>query len=90
MVGHDRTARVSLALKNQSARPLAVERIETSCPCLTVGPMAVRVEPGRVVQLTAVLDPSEEPDFRGPLSVSVVGRGGGRYLFRTWVDVEVR
>ena len=90
VVRRDRTSRVTLLLKNQSARPLAVERIETSCPCVTVGPKVVRLAPGRVVKLTAVLDPSEEPDFRGPLSVSVVGRGGGRCLFRTWVDAEVR
>lgn len=85
-----RPARGRLTLKNESAEAISIDRVETSCPCLSVLPLPARVEAGSERSLTVAFDPTAEPDFRGGLAVELTGRGSaGTILFGTRVDLDV-
>ena len=84
------SARAVMAERNPSSNPLAIDRIETSCPCVKVSPTRVELGPGETKHLTLTFDPSAEPGFRGGLSVDVAGFGYDEIvLFRSRVNVEV-
>ena len=86
--GQQATGRITL--RNPGQSPVIVERVETSCSCLDVGPFPIKIEPGRSANLTVRFDPADEPDFRGRLSIEVIGRGPTDLLaFRTRVGIEV-
>lgn len=78
-------------LLNPGSCRAAVARFETSCPCLTVAEQRITVEPGQTVDLLVKFDPTHAPDFRGGLSVSVIGRdAAGGIAFATCAVLEVR
>jgi hypothetical protein len=78
-------------LRNPGPRPVSVERIETSCPCIRVEPARFKVGPGEFAELVARFDPSHDPDFRGGLSIEVVGRSSRDFvLFRARVNLDIR
>jgi hypothetical protein len=53
--------------------------------------MSFTVGPGESAEVRVAFDPSREPDFRGGLSIDVVGYGSmGAIAFRTRVDLDVR
>ena len=86
--GQQATGRITL--RNPGQSPVIVERVETSCSCLDVGPFPIKIEPGRSANLTVRFDPAAEPDFRGRLSIEVIGRGpAGLVAFRTHVAIVV-
>lgn len=86
-----RSAIAKLTVRNSGSRPVIVESIETSCPCLNVAKQWARLGPRQTADLTVRFDPADEPDFRGCLSIDVIGREpGGEIAFRTRVEVEVR
>jgi len=80
-----------IALHNSSRQPAIVERIQTSCPCLHVEKQSITLRPGESADLPVRFDSLDEPDFRGGLSIEVVGRGvTGGVVFATQVNVQVR
>jgi hypothetical protein len=85
------TASARLTLRNPNDAPIAVKVIETSCPCVLVTPPVLDVNARNSADVTLTFDPSNEPDFRGGLSIDVVGKAsGGAELFRTKLNLEVR
>ncbi len=85
-----RVGRAEIVIANPGAKAVVVERIESSCECLTVDPPALRLGPGESSVLRVVFDSSREADFRGELGVEVTGRAGDRVVFRTVVELEVK
>jgi len=86
-----RSAQATISLRNPGPRPVSVERIETSCPCIRAEPASFKVGPGELAELVTRFDPSDDPDFRGGLSIEVVGRSPRDFvLFRARVDLEIR
>jgi hypothetical protein len=80
-----------MSLRNTSASAVTVARIDTSCPCVRVAPLTTRIDSGTEATLTVAFDPTEEPDFRGGLSVELTGFDvGGFILFKARVDLDIR
>ena len=75
---------------NHGSKPVSIERIETSCPCLTITPGSFRIGPGEKKGAAVEFDPSAEPDFRGGLSIDVTGYAAGGVAFHTLVRLEVK
>jgi HYDIN/CFA65/VesB family protein len=76
------SARVKLALRNPGRYTAVLERIETSRPCLQINPSTMRVEPGESGSLVVTFDTPHDSDFRGSLSVDVIGHSSlGKALF---------
>jgi hypothetical protein len=86
-----RSAVAKLTLRNSGSDPVIVARVETSCPCLTVAEQSTEIGPGQAADLTMEFDPADDPDFRGGLSIDVIGRDPlGGIVFRTRAQIEVR
>lgn len=69
---------------------MMVATVETSCPCLLVSKQPVCVRPGECADLTVKFDPTDDPDFRGGLSIHVIGRDPtGEIVFGTRAHLEV-
>ncbi len=84
-------AESQVVLRNPGRGPIVIGRIETSCPCVRVAPGMFPVGPGEAKSLAVRFDPSDEPDFRGELSVIVTGYDGeARVAFANRVNLEVR
>lgn len=82
--------RAELRVANAGTDPRSVERVETSCPCVSAGPVPLAVAAGGEGRLTVVFDAAEEPNFRGNLAVELRGLdASGAELFRTKVNVGV-
>ena len=82
--------RAEIVIANPGGSAVAVERIESSCECLSVDPPSLRLGPGESRVLRVVFDSSREPDFVGELGIDVTARvASGTISFRTMVDVEV-
>ncbi len=78
-------------LRNSGLETATLERVETSCPCLEVGPLPLKIDPANTGELTVRFDPAEEPGFRGRLAIDLTGLApDGQVAFRTRVCVEVR
>jgi hypothetical protein len=90
VVGIGQEARADLTLANPGSQALTIERVETSCSCLTIAPRSIRIAPGESKTLSLEFDPSEEPDFRGGLSIDVTGFAAGGVAFHTRAKLEVR
>lgn len=85
------SARAEVMLRNETAEAVSVERVETSCACIRVSPTSIEVGAGESAVLTIAFDPTDEPGFRGGLSVDVVGKEvSGRVALRSRVNLEVR
>lgn len=82
-------AKASFTLANHWSQIVAVERIETSCPCLTISPESFHIQPGERKSIAVEFDPSTEPDFQGGLSIEITGYAVGSVVFHTLVKVEV-
>lgn len=89
IVAADKKSQGILRVTNHGKDSAAVNRIETSCPCLTVTPSSMRLAPGETNTLTVAFDPSAEPDFRGGLAIDVTGYDGGGPVFRTRTTLTV-
>ena len=81
----------SVTVHNRTRAPLEVADVESSCPCVRIGPVPLRIDPGRSARMDVTFDPAEEPDFRGALAVEFTGRDASRRkVFGGHVDLEVR
>jgi hypothetical protein len=70
-------AGVAASVANLLDGPLIIEKFETSCPCVRVSmdsQLPVTLSPKSTLALRIGFDPTEEPDFRGHLAVSLEGR----------------
>ncbi|MGE3822538.1 MAG: DUF1573 domain-containing protein [Isosphaeraceae bacterium] len=67
------SARATLMLRNRHDHPVEMGRVESSCPCLTIEPRSLRLEPGEEARLESRFDPASEPEFRGRLRIEVRG-----------------
>ena len=69
---------------------IAIDRIETSCPCIEFGPLPQRVDPSQSAAVTVRFRPEESLDFRGRLAIKVTGISPtGQLLFSTRVCVDL-
>ena len=85
-----RSAQTTITLHNPCPLMVSVDRIETSCQCLRVGPAPARLMPGERAVLAARIDLSSETEFRGGLSITVAGiAASGREVFQTRVNLFV-
>ena len=83
--------RAELQVTNGSTQTIDIERVSTSCPCMTVAPGAFRVGPMQGKTIRVTFYPAAERDFRGQLRVDISGHGSdGEILLRTSVAVTVR
>lgn len=83
-------AKSAITLTNHGTSTLMIDSIETSCPCLTTAPSSICLGPGEGKILAVEFDPSDEPEFRGRLSVDITGYANGVVAFRTRANLEVR
>jgi hypothetical protein len=80
----------NIPLNNPGRDTITVEHVDTSCRCLEIGPVPAAVRARQTQQLTVRFNPSEEPNFRGKLSIEVTGRApDGAVVFRTRVQLEI-
>jgi hypothetical protein len=85
-----KSATGEIVLRSRGPEMVALERIEASCPCIEVGPLPQRIDPGQSVIVTVRFHPEEDPDFRGRLSIKLTGLSStGRVLFNTNVRVDI-
>ena len=84
------SAKGMLTLRNSGAEPITVERIDTSCPCVTLSPIPLVVPSNASATLTVAYDANDDPRFRGGLEVDVIGRSeAGKELFKTVIRLSV-
>lgn len=82
-------ARVKATLRNPRTESVRLDRVETSCPCVSVESLPTIAANG-TSEIEVVFNPSEEPDFRGALSVELIGKDdGAKSLFETRANLEV-
>jgi len=83
--------RGSVTLRNNSREAAIIESVETSCECVHANASLKKIGPGATTSLAVEFDSSNEPEFRGNLSISLIGRDErGIALFQTSVSVEVQ
>src|SRR5208282_4496506 len=68
-----RPAEAGLVVHNDQSIALNLERTVTSCPCIGVSGVPVRLGPNEAKRLNVAFDPTEDPEFRGELSVDISG-----------------
>lgn len=84
-------ASLTVTLHNRTPERVTVESLKPSCPCLKTDAGRLVVEGLGDTRLELSFDPSEEPDFRGKLSILLVGLCvDGTTCLSTNVSVEVR
>jgi hypothetical protein len=88
VLGDGQVARATVCVTNRGSRLLAVDRVDTSCPCLKVPPGAFQVGPGESKALAIEFDASQESGFAGTLSIEVTGHAAGSVVFRTAAKVQ--
>lgn len=77
-------------ISNPTADLIEWDRIETSCPCISLRIQANSVDPGGSALAVVIFDSSVEPDYTGDLGVDVKGVGfDGRPVLRFQVRVRV-
>ncbi|MGC8639443.1 MAG: DUF1573 domain-containing protein [Isosphaeraceae bacterium] len=77
------------SVRNIGARTVVVARVETSCPCVQVSQLPIRLGDGQTASLRILFDPSKEPGFCGGLTVHVRGYGERSIVFCTRVSLTV-
>lgn len=91
VVGGRTLAQRLFSARNTRNAPFVLERVETSCPCIRVAPLPVKLEANETRNWTVTFDPLVDPTFEGRLSVEIIGYlAGGQIAFRTNVNLNVR
>jgi len=90
VVSRGQRANAAFSLANRGSLTLTIERIETSCACLSTTPGPIAIEPGGKKLLDIQFDPFVEPDFHGSLSIDVTGYARSGVAFHTLANLEVR
>jgi hypothetical protein len=77
-------------VRNRTSAPVTIDRLETSCPCISAKATPSRVESGGLALVTVKYDSAEDPEFTGTLAVECSGlSSSGELLFRFRVDLTV-
>ncbi|VTR93100.1 unnamed protein product [Gemmata massiliana] len=77
-------------IKNISDNKCEISHFQSSCPCLSIHPEFVAIDPGQTVSIDIRIDLAKEPDFYGNLSVEVVAAGrNGERLSRFAIDLSI-
>jgi hypothetical protein len=77
-------------LRNTSAQPVALQRIVTSCDCLSVEIANRELAPGEAVPVRIDFDDSKDPGFTGSLSVEIRSLDGhGEQMPLGTIDLEI-
>ncbi len=80
----------SFSVRSTHDETVTIDRIETSCLCIDVGGVPIRLGPDESTELKVTFSPSDESDFEGRLSVRVTGYlADGGIGFQTTVNIEV-
>jgi hypothetical protein len=66
-------AKSAVSLRNEISKPVTVERVESTCSCIKVSPLPIRLEARRTQLLLVKFDPSESANFNGAPSVRLTG-----------------
>jgi hypothetical protein len=90
VVGGGHRSEATFAIQNCGSELVSIERIETSCPCLSVSPEAVDIGPGEKVGMTIQFSTADEPDFAGVLSIEITGFAPEGVAFHTFASATVR
>jgi Protein of unknown function (DUF1573) len=87
----DQPARRAVAVQNDRSEEVVLQRVDSTCNCVTVTGLPLCLAPGQTGVIDVSFDPSVDPEFRGALGVVLTGYAGdGRVAFTTEVRVEVR
>lgn len=82
--------RGTFSLRNDSKLVVIVDHVESTCPCVAISPLPIRIASKKTVNMEVLFEPQEESDFRGSLSVELSGKGSGsEILFRMRVELSV-
>jgi Protein of unknown function (DUF1573) len=81
---------VAVSARNRSMRTIAIARVDSSCPCISVAPSRGRIEPGETESFSVAFEPeADEPDFDARLVVNVTGYSAdGAVAFRMRAGVD--
>lgn len=81
----------AFSVRNVRSEPITIGRVETSCPCLDIGPLPARVGAGETKSLWATFQPSpDDVDWKGRLSVEITGYStGSTAVFRTHAQIDL-
>lgn len=84
-------ATVVVRLVNPTTQPVRVSRVLSSCKCLQIALPPHEVAGGESAEVNAVVDLSEQPNYRGNLLLSADGvSADGHRLFMLTLDVSIR
>jgi hypothetical protein len=82
--------RRSFIIINRSGSSKAIERVESSCPCVEINPHRFTLETNSSAMLEVTCNTSEEPRFQGRLCVEIVGYGPEEAeYFRTNIIIDI-
>ena len=85
------SAETEISVRNPSPHRVVIKHIETSCPCLSVKQESINIDAKESATFTVKFDSGHDPDFRGRLSIEIIGRDGGEnIIFRSRANLEVR
>ncbi len=83
-------AQASLRIQNNRSAPVTIERLETSCPCISMEPIPLHIGPHETQTLTVNFNPSTDGEYEGRLGVQVTSYlTGGVVGFRTEVKLNI-
>ena len=84
------SSEASARIRNTSQVPHSVDRIVTSCPCVSSSASTFSLGSGEDCVITLKFDSREEPEFRGNLTVEVMGKSrDDELLFQLLVRVRI-
>lgn len=85
--GQGDTTSAVILLRNTRLRHVTINRVETSCPCVRITPIPVRVGPNETVAVKATLkQTADEPILEARLSIGITGYAAdGTILFRSQI-----
>jgi hypothetical protein len=64
----------TITICNGSVERLIISHFAASCPCISIEPDSLDIAPNFAAEIVVRFDPSEEPNFRGKLTVRVEGK----------------
>ncbi len=64
---------IAICLKNTADRPITIEHVKTSCPCLSIVLPTLTIGPGDATTADLIVDFSHDPDAAGDLLLRAEG-----------------
>jgi len=89
VIGRGESGETTLSVLNTDDKALMIDRIVTSCPCISVGDVPVILRPGEPQNLKIIYNLSEDPNFEGQLAVLITCYlSDGKIGFKTTINLE--